>query len=357
MAIFRKAERERESLKMAIAGPAGSGKTHSALKIAEGLAGGGKIFVADTENSRASLETEKSGIPEFFIAPVSPPYKPETFIEIMDHALKEGANVLIIDTLSHEWEGDGGILEQKEALEAARPNVNSWANWARVMPPHNRLRNRILAYPIHLIVTLRTKTDWVVDGKNPVKVGLKPLQREGVEYDFIIVMNLDQESHNARISKDSTSLFDGRGEFTPDQETGERIFEWLNKGAGLSPLEKHEASIQKLERVGAELDKIENLDALTDWFKANEVEIRDTLLPDHWEEFLGRCKELRMSFKSRKWLEWAENTMMKIDNERDLREWRKRNEKNIMVSLAGEDRDQFEQLLDDRRFDLKTKAA
>jgi hypothetical protein len=355
MSAFKKAERSKKSLKMAITGPAGSGKTHSALKIAAGLAEGGRIFVADTENDRACLEAGKPGIPDFFVTPILPPFRPETFMNVMENALNEGARVLILDTLSHEWEGEGGILEQKEALEAAKPNANPWSHWSQIMPAHNRMKNKILAYPIHLIVTLRTKTEWVVHERRPVKVGLRPLQKEGIEYDFILVLNMDQESHTAQISKDSTSLFDGKGEFIPDQKTGETILEWMNQGTGMSPQQQHKASIEKLEEIKTELEAIADLDTLTDWFKANEVEIKEALAPDHWEAFLGYCKKLRNIITSRKWLEWAENKVMQTGNEWDLEQWRKKNEKNVVTFLVGDDRVQFEQLLSDKSFDLKTR--
>ncbi|MDM8517609.1 AAA family ATPase [Desulfobacterales bacterium HSG16] len=351
---FSRAERMKSSMKIAITGPSGSGKTHSALKIASGLANDGKIMLADTEHKSARLEAGKPGIPDFYVTHITPPYTSEAFVMIMDEAIAEGASVLIIDTLSHEWEGEGGILDQKEALDASKTRVNSWA---QVMHSHNFLKNRMLTFPIHLIVTLRTRTEWVIHDKRPVKIGMKPVHKEGLEYDFGIVFHLDQETHNVQVIKDRTSLFDGQGEFVPSEDTGAKIFSWFNKGAGPSPEETYRSSLEKLTEVIFELERIKNLDDLTEWYKNNENNIKKNLTEEHWQIFVRHCMESRVLHNSNRWMEWSTEELDKICSGEQFDLWCRKNFSNIMRYLIPEARDRFQRILDDKRFDLNVIAA
>ncbi len=341
-------------MKIAVTGPSGSGKTHSALKIAKGLANGGKIMVADTECKSARLEAGKPDIPDFYVAHIMPPYTSEAFVKIMDEAIAEGANVLIIDTLSHEWEGEGGILDQKEALDASRTRVNSWA---QVMSPHNFLKNRILTFPIHLIITLRTKTEWIIDDKKPVKIGMKPVHKEGLEYDFSLVFHLDQATHNAQVAKDRTSLFDGQGEFVPSADTGAKILSWFNQGAGPSPEEAYRNSLEKLNEVISELERIKNLDDLTEWYKNQEIAIKNDLIPEHWQIFIRHCMESRALHNSNRWMEWSLEELGKIGSGENFDMWCRKNFSNVMRYLLPDARNRFQRILDDKRFELNAIAA
>ena len=238
MSLFQKAERKKAKLRLGLDGPSGSGKTHSALLVASGLVSG-NIFVIDTERDSATLEIGKPGIPDFFHAPLSPPYTPARYQEYIRGAVNEGAELIIIDSLSHAWSGSGGVLDMHDKAAKAQRSGNSWAAWREVTPEHNALVDAILNTPCHIICTMRTKTAWeVVENdkgkKAPQKIGLKPEQREGMEYEFTSVLDLSLEGHIATSSKDRTSLFDGR-HFVPNAETGKELLEWLN--AGRDPLE------------------------------------------------------------------------------------------------------------------------
>ena len=228
--MFRKAQRKAAKLRLALIGPSGAGKTYSALMIAKGL--GGPVALIDTERGSGELY---SHVMDYDVAQISPPFNPEKYINTIVEAEKAGYEILIIDSLSHAWSGEGGILDIQD--RAAKSVRNSFAAWREVTPLHNALVDKILASTCHLIVTMRTKTAYEVsteDGKSKVtKVGLAPIQRDGVEYEFSLVLDLSIEGHIATASKDRTGLFDG-DHFPPSEDTGKVLKEWLVGGnAGL----------------------------------------------------------------------------------------------------------------------------
>lgn len=221
---FQKAVRKRAKLRLALAGPSGSGKTLSALYIATGL--GGRIAVIDTERSSASLYSDKA---EFDTLELNPPFAPERFIEALQAAAKAGYSVCIIDSITHEWDGAGGCLESNEELAHAKFKGNTWAAWNETTPRHRAFIDAILQSPMHIIVTLRSKTETVQEGGKVKKLGMKAVQRDGVEYEFTTVLDLEHERHYAVATKDRTNLFSSPHVVTPD--TGRRIAEWLESGA------------------------------------------------------------------------------------------------------------------------------
>jgi hypothetical protein len=231
---FKKAERTQARLKIALTGPSGSGKTFSGLLIANGI--GKRIAVIDTENKSASLYAgmEKGPIAgiEFDILEIDPPYTIAKYVEAIEAAEKDKYDVLIIDSISHAWAGEGGLLDKKTALDS-RPNTNSYTNWAPITKEHELFKARLLNSDLHLICTMRSKQDYVLEinakGKSaPKKVGLAPIQRDGMEYEFTTVLDLAMD-HNAIASKDRTGLFDGQV-FKPSTETGVKIMKWLKAG-------------------------------------------------------------------------------------------------------------------------------
>lgn len=238
MSVFKKAERKQVKLKLAITGPSGSGKTYSALKIAKGLAAGGKIAVVDTENGSASLYSDLPGMPAFDTVELGPPFTSERYMQLIRFAEKEGYSVLIVDSITHQWNGEGGIMDRLDKEKIAKPGTNSFTLWSKFTPEHERFKQCILQTPIHIIATMRSKQDYVMDlnekGKQtPRKVGLAPIQREGAEYEFTTVFDMTHE-HYATVSKDRTSIFDGET-FNPTEETGEKILKWVSSGAEYKP--------------------------------------------------------------------------------------------------------------------------
>ena len=219
--MFRKAERKQAKLKLALSGPSGSGKTYSALSLAEGI--GKKIAVIDTENGSASLYADRF---EFDTLQLRPPYEPKKYIEAIKAAVDAGYDVVIIDSLSHVWAGEGGVLDKKNALDSR--GGNQFANWKGPKAEHQKFKDAILHSPIHTIVTLRAKQGYQVDeqSKKVLKVGLDPIAEPGLEYEYTLVFDLDM-SHKAMASKDRTSLFDQRI-FQVGKQTGEELMSWLN---------------------------------------------------------------------------------------------------------------------------------
>lgn len=227
--MFQKAVRTEAKYKLALTGISGSGKTKSALRFARGLSPEGKIAVLDTEANSSSLYSDEF---DFDVSPVSPPYTIDKFINAIKFAENNGYDVLIIDSISHAWAGEGGILNQKEKLDASRPTSNGFANWAKLTPQQDKFMAAILFAKIHVIVTMRSKTSYVLTqndkGKQePRKMGLAPIQRDGVEYEFTTVFDLNTE-HMAVASKDRTPFFNDPTEmFMITEHHGGLVRDWL----------------------------------------------------------------------------------------------------------------------------------
>ena len=236
---FHRAERKKAKLRLAIDGPSGSGKTYSSLVVARGLVGPqGRIAVIDTEEGSASLYSD---LTPFDVCELAPPFDPRRYIEAIHDAERGGYDCIIIDSLSHAWSGQGGILEMKDK------RGKDWSAWREVTPIHNALVDAMLRCPCHIIATIRTKVAWETESytdsrgnmkHKPVKVGTKPEQREGLEYEFTVVLDVEVESHVARTSKDRTQLFDGVVDVLT-VETGQRIRAWLEGGVTpVNPMRK-----------------------------------------------------------------------------------------------------------------------
>ena len=222
MKNFQKANRSNCTMKLSIQGPSGSGKTLGALHIAHGLIGNlNKVAVIDTENGSSHLY---ANIGDFSVLSMQAPYSPEMFIQALDLAISSGYQCVIIDSLSHEWFGSGGILDIHSNMEG-----NSFTNWSKLTPRHNALIQKIVDAPIHVIATLRSKTEYVIQQKNgksiPEKVGMKAVQRDDSEYEFTIAFELNKY-HMASISKDRTGLFNLEPELILTERVGHMIRDW-----------------------------------------------------------------------------------------------------------------------------------
>src|SRR3990167_8486072 len=225
--MFRKAERRKAKVRIGLSGSSGSGKTYSALLIAFGL--GGKVAFIDTENGSGDLYAH---LGDYDIARITAPFTPEKYTAAIKAAEQAGYSVVIIDSLSHAWAGEGGLLDQQGKI-ADSGKGNSYTAWRTVTPKHNQLVESMLQSPCHIIATTRAKTEYVIEknasGKDaPKKVGLAPVQREGLEYEFTIALDISGD-HIATPSKDRTTLFDGQY-FKPSIETGKKLLEWFNSG-------------------------------------------------------------------------------------------------------------------------------
>jgi hypothetical protein len=229
---LRQAERKQAKIKMGLQGPSGSGKTFSALLIGYGLTNDwSKIAVIDSENHSADLYAH---LGTYKVLNLSKPFAPEIYIEAIELCEKAGMEVIIIDSISAEWEGQGGILEIHGNMTG-----NTFTNWNKITPRHNAFVQKMLQSPCHLIATIRSKQDYVLSEKNgkyvPEKVGLKGITREGLDYEFTVVLDLDIK-HNATASKDRTGMFMDKPQWVITEATGQRIMQWCRAGVGISEL-------------------------------------------------------------------------------------------------------------------------
>ena len=231
--MFRRAERRKAKLRLAITGPAGSGKTYGALLIAQGL--GGRIAMIDTENGSGDLYADTC---DYDVETLTAPYSVQKYLTAIHEAEEEGYDILIIDSLSHAWTGEGGLLDMHNKLTAGMKSGNSYVAWGKITPWQNRLIETMLGSKCHIIATMRSKTDYAQlqndRGKTEIrKVGLAPVQRDGMDYEFTIVFDLSME-HTVTVSKDRTRLFDGNT-FTISQDVGKVLRKWLDSGAEIKP--------------------------------------------------------------------------------------------------------------------------
>ena len=226
---IRKAERAQSKLRIGLAGPSGSGKTMSALKLARGLVGPtGKILLIDTERGSGDLYAH---ITDYDIITLTPPYAPKNYVDGIEAGEDAGYDAIIIDSLSHAWSDEGGLLDQADKLSAGG---NRFTAWASLTPQHRKLVNGMLNSDSHIIATVRSKQEYAMEkdektGKSSVKkLGMAPVQREGMEYEFTVFFDIEQ-NHNAHSSKDRTDLFKDEV-FMIDENTGTRLIEWLHAG-------------------------------------------------------------------------------------------------------------------------------
>lgn len=238
MSLFKKsvAQRERVKLMIGLAGVSGSGKTYSAMQLAYGITGDWtKIAIADTENKSALYyASEKTPwqhieFPSTLSNEGRDGYHPANWILLIEEAEKDpNIETLILDSISHEWQGAGGCLESVDAQQ------KGFSGWKQVTPWHNSFINKMRESRLHIIATMRCASDYVVEpnekGKSaPRKVGLKVIQREGIEYEFGIFFDIEI-SHLANVSKDRTGLFSKRDSFLITLNTGKELLNWASEG-------------------------------------------------------------------------------------------------------------------------------
>jgi len=246
---FKRATKKTARARVALIGPAGSGKTFTALAIGHYL--GNRVALIDTEHGSASKYALPEGVtreqrPDLFPFDVLEPqnFSPATYVESIEAAEEAGFDVLIIDSLSHAWMGKGGALEQVDQAAKRSNSGNTFNAWRDVTPQHNALVEAMLACKAHLIVTMRTKTEYVIEEnergkKAPRKIGLAPVQRDGLEYEFDVTADLDLEN-NMLIGKTRCSALKGRVFNKAGQDVANILKDWLSDGAvaGLSPVEE-----------------------------------------------------------------------------------------------------------------------
>lgn len=252
MPLFQPAVKSKLKARVAIDGPTGSGKTWTALQWARILAGpDGKIGLVDTENRSAAYYAPAPGELiervnwwdppyEFGHLAAGPPYDPRVLRTLIAAAAEELGDdgVLVIDSLTHFWNGEGGTLD---VVDDAASRGNSFTGWKEGTPAQRGMLDAIIHSPCHVIVTMRSKMEYILvettkNGKKytePTKVGMAPEQRSGVEYEFTVVADMDLE-HRLVVSKSRCSLIaDAVAPHGRSVEVAQRFAGWLDTGAAM----------------------------------------------------------------------------------------------------------------------------
>lgn len=230
------AKRSKAKLRLAIDGPSGSGKTYSALLIAYGITQDwSKIAVIDTERESANLYADLcNGDNKYLTGQINAPFTPQKYLEAIKVCEESGIEVIIIDSLTHAWTAEGGLLDIHEAAIKKQKTINTYTAWADVTPLHRKLVDAILTSPCHIICTVRSETEYAqekdANGKTKiVKVGMKPQFRKGLDYEMTVVFSMGQD-HLATINKSRINTFPVNDVIKPSKETGKKLLEWLNSG-------------------------------------------------------------------------------------------------------------------------------
>lgn len=241
---LQKAERNQVKLRLGLSSPSGFGKTYSSLLLAYGITNDWtKIAIIDTENNSANLYAH---LGDFNVLSLSDPYSPERYIEAIKACENTSIEVIIIDSITHEWSGKGGCLQIHEQLGGR------FQDWAKISPRHQAFIDTILQSKCHIITTMRSKIDYSMDtGSNGrtkvVKHGLKPVTREGLDYEMTLFFELINDKHLAKASKDRTGLFMNKPEFVINSATGKKLIHWCNNDISIVQARKEIAACTTLE--------------------------------------------------------------------------------------------------------------
>jgi len=254
--MLRQATRTKAKIRLGLSAVSGGGKTYSAILIAKGLSNGdlSKVAIIDTENGSADLYAHMGN---YNVLTLNAPFSPERYIDAIKTCEDAGMNVIIIDSITHEWDGKGGCLQIQEQLGG------KYQDWAKVTPRHQAFIDAILQSKCHMITTVRRKQDYEMTkdagGKMKVeKAGLKEVTREGFEYELTANIELDIR-HNATALKDRTGLFMDQPQFIPSEETGKMLLQWCENGTP--------TTAEKLELIKTRL----NMEEVPTWYLTEDV--------------------------------------------------------------------------------------
>lgn len=259
----KKAKREKIYVKLALMAPSGGGKTYSSLRLASGMAEeiknetgkSARILLANTEQKRGYYYANEF---DYDIVDIDAPHNPEKYVELIEFAVSEGYDILIIDSSSHEWEGKGGCLELQQQAGG------TYQAWGKITPRHNRFIEAIADSPIHIIATMRGKDQYEVNkderGKTSVqKLGVGAKQRDGFEYEFTCTFLIDQKTNCAEVQKDNTHIFENEGGAILTENHGRKIIKWANSGEGYTPVAKKKPDNDTADTVSKLKDEIISL--------------------------------------------------------------------------------------------------
>lgn len=254
------AKRHQVKLRLGLSGASGFGKTYSALLLAYGITNDwSKIAIIDTENGSASLY---SHLGKYNVLTLEEPFAPERYIQAIQACELSEIEVIIIDSISHEWNGKGGCLEIHESLGGR------FQDWARVSPRHQSFIDKILNSNCHIITSVRRKVDYSMDsdsnGKSKViKHGTKEITREGFEYELTTNFEIINDKHLVKASKDRTGLFMDNPEFIINSSTGKKLIDWCNSGISLDDVKVEIKESNSLEELKIIYEKYSSLKKYT----------------------------------------------------------------------------------------------
>ena len=262
---FTKAKKHESKLRIGLTGPSGSGKSYGALLLAKGIAGkSGRVAAIDTERGSLALYANDF---DFDVIELQPPFAPANYIKLIHEAESAGYDVLVIDSITHEWIGKGGILEMTDNV----PGQNSMMKWKVTTPLHQAFIDAMLQSSCHIIATMRTKVEYVEGEKNGkktyVKAGTATQQREGMDYEFTLILDVDNEKHMATGSKDRTKLWDGRFEVLTVKH-GEELMNWLHAGVVAktpAEIQAEEFTTLRAERASLYHQHFKTMEDFTAW--------------------------------------------------------------------------------------------
>lgn len=274
----RKAVKEKIYTKIALMAPSGGGKTYSALRLATGMANEikeitgneARILMANSEKSRGIYYASEF---DYDIVDLEAPFNPELYIDVIQYALDEKYDILIIDSTTPEWDGPGGCLELQQKAGG------KYQDWKTVTPRHDRFINALATSPIHIIATMRGKDQYEVEkderGRTSVKkLGVGAKQREGFEYEFTCTFIVDQKTHTAEAQKDNTHIFDNEPATILTEDHGEKIIKWADESDVDTVKEKFMAA-----KAEANLDSMKKdiIELATPLMKSNKEKVIEVL--------------------------------------------------------------------------------
>lgn len=282
---LQKAHKEQVKLRVGISGASGFGKTYSALLLAYGITNDwNKIAVVDTENGSANLYSE---LGSYNTVSFDAPYSPERYIKAIELCEQAGIEVIIIDSISHEWTGKGGCLQIHEQLGG------KFQDWAKVSPRHQAFIDKILQSKSHIITTVRRKVDYSMDkdtnGKTKItKHGTKEITRDGFEYELTVNFEIINDKHLAVASKDRSGLFMNKPEFIISSGTGKLLLNWCNNGRTIEDVNQEIKSCTTIEGLRHIYSKYPNLQNSIKEAVLERKRILESVIPN--EEIINNIK-------------------------------------------------------------------
>jgi DNA polymerase III delta prime subunit len=233
---FSKATKKQARARVAFCGPSGTGKTFTALSVARGLVGPeGRIALIDSEHGSAAKYADLFDFDHCILTSFSP----DRYVEAIHVAEEGGYDAIVLDSLSHAWMGKDGALEQVDAAADRSRSGNKFVAWREVTPKHQALVEAILQSACHVFATMRSKTEYILEKDEkgnsvPRKIGMAPVQRDGIEFEFDVVGDLDLR-HKLLVTKSRCPELADQVIEKPGARFGERLRAWLTDGAPATP--------------------------------------------------------------------------------------------------------------------------